>query len=374
MTQQNPLAPAGGADEFEIMRQRLKQRGAARGEQAQRGVARQAASLGNLPSGAALKQRQFAAQATDAQTGQELQDVNVLQAQTQRAERESAAARELQRFGITEGSRIASRGQDIQRFGIEEQSRLGERGQDITKFGIESQAATAKEGFAVQRYGIDEQTRVSILGQEATTAIAERGYETDLEKTALDNASAMALMEKQGASAIELQEAKFKFDKVLQDKQIQADSNAALMVERGMDRRLAKTISSNINLQKMADKMAQKGIDVQQQLADIAQTTAEQEAVLNQAATIINSFDPLRNLGFDNAAIADLLETLDMPFAEEMVEMFGEISTTAAASKLFDNVDLSGGSLAGNGSGGQVVIDPQTGSNKFVPAGDPGNL
>jgi len=343
MTQPNPLAPSGGADEFEIMRQRLKQRGAARGEQAQRGVARQAASLGNLPSGAALKQRQFAAQATDAQTGQELQDVNILQAQTQRAERESAAGRELQRFGITEGSRIAERGQDIQRFGISEQSRLGERGQDITKFGIESQAATAREGFEVQRFGINEQSRVSILGQESATAIAERGYETDLEKTALDNASAMALMEKEGATAIELQEAKFKFDKALQDKQIQADSNAALLVERGVDKRLAKTISANANLQKMADKMAQKGIDIQQQLADTAETVAEQEAILNQAATIVNSFDPLRNLGFDNNAIADLLDTLEIPFTDELMEMFAEapqgVSPTAGQPVLKTNPD-----------------------------------
>ena len=336
MTQPNPFAPAGGADEFEIMRQRLRSRGAARGEQAQRGVARQAASLGNLPSGAALKQRQFAAQAAEAQTGQELQDVNILQAQTQRAERESAAARELQRFGITEGSRIAERGQDIQRFGIQEQSRLGERGQDIQRFGITEQSRLGESGQAIQRFGINEQSRVALLGQESASAIAERGYETTLEKTKLDNASAMALLEQQGATQFELQEAQAGFDREAQRVEIQANSNAALLAERGMDRRLAKTISSNINLQKMADKMAQKGIDVQQQLADIAQTTAEQEAVLNQAATIINSFDPLRALGFTNEAIADLMDTLDLPFADEMIEMFEEQAANAPPPPLTD--------------------------------------
>ncbi|GAG90680.1 unnamed protein product, partial [marine sediment metagenome] len=275
--QQNPLSSKGGADEFEIMRQRLKQRGAARGDQAQRGVARQAASLGNLPSGAALKQRQFAAQQTDAQTGQELQDVNILQAQTQRAERESAAARELQRFGITEGSRIASRGQDIQRFGIEEQSRLGERGQDITKFGIESQAETAEKGFAVQRFGINEQSRVSILGQESATAIAERGYETTLEKTALDHASSMALLESQGATQLELQTAQNLHDTNIQTLQTAANASAALLIEKGVDGRLAKTIAGNKALQVMADDMAQKGIDIQQQLADHAETIADKK-------------------------------------------------------------------------------------------------
>ena len=88
----------------------------------------------------------------------------------------------------------------------------------------------------------------------------------------------------------------------------------------------------------MADKMAQKGIDIQQQLADTAQTTAEQEAILNQAATIVNSFDPLRNLGFDNAAIADLLETLDIPFADEMIEMFEEKAPTQVLKPTSNNL------------------------------------
>ena len=175
----------------------------------------------------------------------------------------------------------------------------------------------------------------------------------------------MALMEKQGASAIELQEAKFKFDQVLQDKQIQADSNAALMVERGMDKRLAKTISSNINLQKMADKMAQKGIDIQQQLADTAQTTAEQEAILNQTATIINAFDPLRNLGFDNAAIADLLETLDMPFADEMVELFQDNPNTK---------QLTPQQVQNNSTSPNVTYNPDTGSNVYTNPNDPSNF
>jgi hypothetical protein len=60
------------------MRQRLRQRGAARGEQAQRQTRRDIAALGNLPSGAALKQRQIAAQQAEELTGREVQDVNIL--------------------------------------------------------------------------------------------------------------------------------------------------------------------------------------------------------------------------------------------------------------------------------------------------------
>jgi hypothetical protein len=90
-----------------------------------------------------------------------------------------------------------------------------------------------------------------------------------------------------------------------------------------MDRRLAQTISSNKELQKMADAMAQKGIDIQTRLADISENTAEQEAVLNQAATVINSFDPLRSLGFNQQEIGDMLTALDLPFADDLMELLG---------------------------------------------------
>jgi hypothetical protein len=103
MTQQNPFqnrqqSPAPNqVDEFEIMRQRLKRRGATTGQERQRELSRQFAALGNLPSGAALKARQQTAQAQERATSEALQDVNVLQAQTQRQEREAEAGRQLQR-------------------------------------------------------------------------------------------------------------------------------------------------------------------------------------------------------------------------------------------------------------------------------------
>jgi hypothetical protein len=272
------------------MRQRLRQRGAARGEQAQRQTRRDIAALGNLPSGAALKQRQIAAQQAEELTGREVQDVNILQAQTQRAEREAEAQRGIQR-----------RGQDIQRFGITEQSRLGERGQDIQRLGITEQARLQERGQDIQRFGIQEQSRVSLAGQAVQQSIAERGFATDLQKQELQNESALDQLRLQGASALELQEAKSDFEREQLKTKILADEKAAFFQERGMDRRLAQTISSNKELQKMADAMAQKGIDIQTRLADISENTAEQEAVLNQAATVINSFDPLRSLGFNQS-------------------------------------------------------------------------
>jgi len=313
MTQQNPFAaPQGEADEFEIMRQRLRQRGAARGEQAQRQARRDIAALGNLPSGAALKQRQLAAQQAEELTGREVQDVNILQAQTQRAEREAEAQRGIQR-----------RGQDIQKFGITEQSRLGERGQDIQKFGITEQSRLAQSAQDIQKFGIEEQSRVALAGQAVQQSIAEKGFATDLEKTELQNAGALDQLRLQGANALELQEAKADFDREAQRIQIRADEKAAFYVDRGMDRRLATTISSNKELQKMADNMAQQGIDIQNRLADITEDTAQQESILNQAATVINSFDPLRSLGFNQSEIGDMLTALDLPFADELMDLLG---------------------------------------------------
>jgi len=102
MTQQNPFQnrqtrPPGEVDEFELMRRRLKQRGATTGQERQQELSRQFASLGNLPSGAAIKTRQKAATASERATNEALQDVNILEAQTLRQERESQAGRDLQR-------------------------------------------------------------------------------------------------------------------------------------------------------------------------------------------------------------------------------------------------------------------------------------
>jgi len=108
MTQQNPL---GGRkvdnrelrdtvkpmDEFELMRRRLRQRGAVTGQERQQELSRQFASLGNLPSGAALKARQQAAVGLERANNEAIQDVNMAEAETLRAEREGARERNLKR-------------------------------------------------------------------------------------------------------------------------------------------------------------------------------------------------------------------------------------------------------------------------------------
>ena len=80
MTQANPFNPAQAVDEFDLMRKRLKARGAVRGEEATRTAKRTAASLGNLPSGAAIKTQQLAQQSSDRLLSEDIQGVNIAEA------------------------------------------------------------------------------------------------------------------------------------------------------------------------------------------------------------------------------------------------------------------------------------------------------
>lgn len=117
MTQTNPFArdyqePArttapGQIDEFELMRRRLKARGAVSADERQRELQRQFASMGNMPSGAAIRAQQQTATAAERATNEALQDVNIAQADTLRQEREALAGRNLARQTLAQelGSR-----------------------------------------------------------------------------------------------------------------------------------------------------------------------------------------------------------------------------------------------------------------------------
>ena len=118
------VAPNEPIDEFEIMRRRLKARGAAGQEGQQRQLNRQFASLGNLPSGAAFKIRQQAQVAGERQVSENLQDVNVLQAQTQRAEREAEKQRTFQTGERIGSQQFAGTQAGLQR-GFQTAERLG---------------------------------------------------------------------------------------------------------------------------------------------------------------------------------------------------------------------------------------------------------
>jgi hypothetical protein len=324
--QQQQAQQQPAVDEFEIMRRRLRQRGAARGEQAQRQVARQAAALGNLPSGAALRQRQEAAQIAEEQTGRELQDVNILQAQTQRAEREAAAERGLRRFGIETQARVAERGQDIQKFGIETQAATTREGFDLQRYQIDTQAALTKRGQDIDKFISGQQIATTQRGQDIQKQIAERGYANDMDIATLNAENALELAKQQGANDQELATLQFGYNEQLQKMQIEADERARVYMENNIDRRLATQLAHNKNLQIMENKLREKGLNIQEMLAEQTIDTAQQEIILNQAATVINSFAPLRELGFKQEEIGDILEALDIPFTDAMVEMYNDTS------------------------------------------------
>ena len=244
MAERNPLAapqPQPALDEFEIMRRRLRQRGAARGEEAQRGLQRQFAALGTLPSGAALRQQQITARETEQLTGRELQDVAILEAQTRRAEREAQAQRGLQRFGITTGA-------ETQR-GIAQL-------QAETQIGAEElRARTARETAQLQ----------------AETQIRERQ-----------------------------------------------------LIEAGTSERFATQLSQNRELFDLELQLKQQNTDIQRELARFGIEQGKEEMVLNRAATVLNALDPLSALGFSSQEVGDMIETLGLPFADQIREQYAQ--------------------------------------------------
>jgi len=270
MTQQNPFnmpgqkpAPKKPIDEFEIMRQRLKRRGATTGQEQQRDLSRQFAALGNAPSGAALKIRQQAATANQRTTNEALQDVNMMQAQTQRAERESQAQRQLQR--------------DLQ-----------------------AQQIGAQQNLQTQQ--LEFQGQEGAATRDAQRGIAELSARTDLEKAELA-----------GANAVELEN-------------IRSESNLRLqgLVEKGMDSRLAQQVASNRELFDLEMEYNKEGRSLEEELARQGLDMQERELAMNKTVTALNSVDLLFSMGFNNADVAEMLEALELPFQDKLLPFLEE--------------------------------------------------
>lgn len=283
MTQTNPFAtqqqakPNQPADEFELMRRRLKLRGGVRGEEAQRGVSRQQAALGNLPSGAAIKLQQQAAQQAEAQTGRELTDVNILEAQTRRAERES----ELQRA-----------------FGRE---------------GFRSQEAIAREQIAGQR-GLQE-----LIGQQQAAQQQVIG-EQAMSQQQLIGEQELNAIKARGASDLEIAQLRGADQKEIANLQIQSSEKMQLLTERGMDERLAKTLSENSRMFDIEQRLRQRGFDLQEELFKDAQNTQDEQMKMDKFATVINSIDLLQSLDFSSNEIGNILNNLDVGLSEDVMQ------------------------------------------------------
>ena len=110
------MATPDEINEFDIMRQRIKERAAQRGKTAQTGVNQNFASRGLLQSGAQIKAQERAAQGVATQAREEDRDVLVAEAQVNRAQREAAAGRQFQTSERLGSQQFAG-----------EQARLGEQ-------------------------------------------------------------------------------------------------------------------------------------------------------------------------------------------------------------------------------------------------------
>lgn len=334
-------------DEFEIMRRRLKARGAATGEQQQRDISRQFAAAGNLPSGAAFKIRQQAQTAAERGTSEALQDVNVLQAQTQRAERESAAQRELQRFGITEQARVTERGQTL---GAE----TAQRGQDIGLSQAELQAKTA--------------LGVAGISAESATEIANIQGQFGEEAQVRSIAAAKANIATQIQGQKDLQALDATSKAYLQGLDHDARLNELNVSLEGQKLMQRMELDQQLTIAEWEKSLKQQGLDIQSALADAQIPLLEQEHKLNQFATVVNAFEPMRAAGFDSQDVANIMNSLGLDFGQEFIQQAFEKKGVTQAGTPGIAGQSGTGTTTPRPDGGSGAVDAQ-GNSQFQANG-----
>lgn len=268
--QQQPGAPGGGpVDEFELLRRRLKQRGATRSEARQRDLDRRFAATGGLPSGAAFKIRQQAQEAAERQTSEDVQDVNILQAQTLRQERESERQREF----------------------AGEQARLGREFATQERLGTQEFRAGQSElerGFAA-----DE--------RRAAQAFASAEAALGREFTAGEAALARDFAREEAATGRRFQEIQAQFQR----------EHETALTNLG--------IESNENIAMLDRELKRDGLDIQRLVANSNIEQGKVEAQLNTFATFVNAIGPMSEAGFNQHEINDIVGALGIDFPESEV-------------------------------------------------------
>ena len=286
-------------DQFELMRRRLKSRGAATAEGQQRDLTRQFASLGNLPSGAALKTRQIAAQQSEQTTGEQLQDVNILQTQTETAQKEAAANRAVQTYGIQQGAETAL---GAQQAGLE-QARIGAAA-GIKQTEIQSaaglaqteiQAATAKAVETIKgNFGKEAQdAAIAASSAELTKTLASNEKLANLDastKTWLGNLEHEDRM-----------------------KQLQvSDETARYLSSMELDQQL--TVAT------WEKELKEQGLTIQDKVANAGITAGETESAINKFATYVNALEPMKNAGISGPMMQQMMSNLGISFATKHVQ------------------------------------------------------
>lgn len=250
------MATANEISEFDIMRQRIKERELQRGKEASQQVKGQFASRGMLASGAQIKAQERASQDVARQAREERRDVLVAEAQVNRAQREAEAQREFQR-----GERLGQ-----QQFAA---------GQAAEQRGFLSQERIAQESFA------------------RAQAEAQRSFTTS-ERQALQ---AFQAKQEQGRQDFTVQER----DAAQKFASLEAQAQRGFQAEQAQ---LGRT-----------QQQEQFQATLNQQIAAMNQN-AEQfqaEMEINRQATAVNALSALRNAGFAQNQIEAIFRTLGIP-------------------------------------------------------------
>jgi hypothetical protein len=288
---QQPQQPGAGPDEFELLRRRLQQRGATRGEARQRDLNRRFAAAGGLPSGAAFKIRQQAQEAAERQTSEDVQDINVIEAQTRRQEREAQRGREFareERIGAQEfAGQQAQLGREFQTT-----ERLGAQGFGSEQARLDREFATGQQ-ISAQEFAASERQ----AGQAFAAAEARLGREF----TAGEAALARDFAREEAETGRAFQEIQAQFQR----------EHETSLTNLG--------IESNENLARLDRDLRKEGLDIQRLVADSNIEQGKVEAQLNTYATFVNSIGPLAEAGFSDHEINDMVGALGIDFPEREI-------------------------------------------------------
>ncbi len=267
--------PQQEVSEFDIMRQRIREREQKRGKEATEQVKGQFASRGMLASGAQIKGQERAQQAVAEQAREERRDVLVAEADVRRREREAQAqrafageqarlGRQFQRGERIGGQEFAARQADAQRRFAAMESRLGRE-------------FTSAERQAAQRFASAE----AALGRDFTRS----------EREALQTFQAKMEQGRQDFTAAERQAA-------------QTFASAEAAAQRtfaGEQAQLSRT-----------EQARQFDVTMSEQEAMRIQNANQfnQEMTLNRQNSRINALNALKNAGWSDSQISGILGDL----------------------------------------------------------------
>lgn len=296
---------AGPPDEFELMRRRLKRRGASRGEEQQRDLNRRFAAAGNLPSGAAFKIRQEAQEGAERQTSEDIQGVNIAEAQTRRQEREA----EKQRTFAGEQAQLGREFATQERLGSQEfagtQARLGEA--FTTRERVASQGFGSEQARLAREFATGE--RISAQDFAASERLAQNSFAAA--EAALGREFTKG--EAELARSFAREEAATGRDFATNQAQFQREHESAMQ---------ALGIASTENIALLDRELQQQGIDIQEMLAESQIDTAKAEGVLNSFATFTNSIGPLREAGMNPVQISKVFGDLKLGIPAKKISKF----------------------------------------------------